>query len=115
MVLTHQRGANGVDSPGRIGGWFEGRPFRPFGVINSGLIAVPPPPSFTGTVNTNERTRGEMQVKELEASESDLMMARKELHSAVDRLADDKARADRLAKMALKKVPVLAEGARERG
>jgi hypothetical protein len=56
-----------------------------------------------------------MQVKELEASESDLMMARKELHSAVDRLADDKARADRLAKMALKKVPVLAEGARERG
>jgi hypothetical protein len=43
------------------------------------------------------------QVRELEASESDLMMARKELHSAVDRLADDKARAERLARMALKK------------
>jgi len=42
-------------------------------------------------------------VRELEASESDLMMARKELHSAVDRLADDKARAERLAKTALKK------------
>jgi hypothetical protein len=25
LGLTHQRGANGVDSPGRIGGWFEGR------------------------------------------------------------------------------------------
>ena len=25
LGLTHQRGAIGVDSPGRIGGWFEGR------------------------------------------------------------------------------------------
>jgi hypothetical protein len=24
LGLTHQRDANGVDSPGRIGGWFEG-------------------------------------------------------------------------------------------
>jgi hypothetical protein len=25
LGLTHQRGAIGVDSPGRIGGWLEGR------------------------------------------------------------------------------------------
>ena len=25
LGLTHQRGANGVDSPGRIGGWFKGK------------------------------------------------------------------------------------------
>jgi hypothetical protein len=25
LGLTHQRGASGVDLPGRIGGWFEGR------------------------------------------------------------------------------------------
>jgi hypothetical protein len=25
LGLTHQRGAIGVDSPGRIGGWFKGR------------------------------------------------------------------------------------------
>jgi hypothetical protein len=25
LGLTHQRGAIGADSPGRIGGWFEGR------------------------------------------------------------------------------------------
>jgi hypothetical protein len=25
LGLTHQRGASGVDSPGRIGGWFKGK------------------------------------------------------------------------------------------
>jgi hypothetical protein len=34
LRLTHQRGAIGVDSPGRIGGWFEGRCLLKGGVLS---------------------------------------------------------------------------------
>jgi hypothetical protein len=37
LGLIHQRGAIGVDSPGRIGGWFEG-------IVCMGVRAAPPAP-----------------------------------------------------------------------
>jgi hypothetical protein len=45
--LTHQRGAIGVDSPGRIGGWFEGRG------LSTSRVSPPGPPGPTAPTATS--------------------------------------------------------------